>query len=73
MERRWREADDHPHGEKSRWKEAIVVQCGWTRQGVVRDEAGSEISWGSMNKAKKSELSQHPCLTEEKLRTTERK
>ena len=42
MERRWREADDHPHGEKSRWKEAIVVQCGWTRQGVVRDEAGIE-------------------------------
>lgn len=67
----WSEAGDHPHGQKSRWKEAIVVACSWTRQGVVRGEGGSEISRGrsmsgSLSKARKAELSQHPCLTEEK-------
>lgn len=45
---------------------------------VVSDEAGSGITKdqsmnGSVSKATKSELSQHPFLTEETLRTTEMK
>lgn len=71
VEMGWNEARDHSHGQKSRWKEAIVVACSWTRQGVVRGEDWSEISWGqsmsgTLSKARKAELSQHPCLTEEK-------
>lgn len=27
----WSEAGDHPHGQKSRWTETLVVSCGWTR------------------------------------------
>lgn len=62
----------HPDGEKSRWKEAIVIWYVWTRQRVVRNEIKSKTRNQSMNgsvsKTKKSELSQQPCLTE-KMRT----
>lgn len=63
------EGSSEGSGVESRWKEAIMVPCGWTRQEVVRGEGGSEISRGrsgSISKARKAELSQHPCLTEEK-------
>lgn len=44
--RQKREAEDHQDGEKSRWKEAQGVQCGWIRQGGTRDETVLGISTG---------------------------
>lgn len=69
-----RQTVSHPEG-RSSGKRLHVLQCEWSKQEMVRDEAVSGISMGQRGKGKEkeSEFPWHPHFTKKKQRTAEMK